>query len=184
MAKYDLNLDGAEIDEISLNEHGDILHISADDASLFDRFTKGYDSIVKMAHEMPSKLESEEKKFDGKEDSDIEKAVAVSRVRVSFCEKAISIIDDIFGEETAKKSFRDAYETIPDFLPDDDMFVMFFEKMTPIMEDIFNRKIERQEKASKTQMSKYQPQDHNKHRKKAYAKAGMAVYSSIPEDKS
>lgn len=162
MAKYNLNLDGAEVDEITLNKHGDKIQVSADDASLFDRFTNGYDKIVKMADEMPSKLEVAEKEFDGKEDSDIPKAVSMSRVRVDFCEKAIGIIDEIFGDGTAKKSFRDGYEAMPDFLPDEDMFIAFFEKMTPIMEDIFNRKMERQEKASKARMAKYQPQDHKR----------------------
>lgn len=162
MGKYNLNLDGAEIDEITLNKHGDKIQISADDASLFDRFANGYDKIVKMADEMPGKLEAAEKEFEGKEDSNIEKAVALSRVRVEFCEKAIAVIDNIFGEGTAKKSFRDGYEAMPDFLPDEDMFIMFFEKMTPIMEDIFNRKMERHEKASKARMAKYQPQDHKR----------------------
>ncbi len=162
MAKYNLNLDGAEIDEIALNKHGDKIQVSADDAGLFDGFAKGYDSIVKMADEMPDKLKAAEKEFEGKEDSDIEKAVALSRVRVGFCEKAICVIDDIFGEGTAKKSFRDGYEAMPDFLPDEYMFIMFFEKMTPIMEDIFNRKLERQEKDSKARMAKYQPQDHKR----------------------
>lgn len=166
MGKYNLNLDGAEIDEITLNRHGDKIQVSADDASLFDRFAKGYDKIAKMADEMPGKLEAVEKEFDGKEDSDIPKAVSMSRARVDFCEKAIGIIDEIFGEGTAKKSFRDGYETITDFLPDEDLFITFFEKMTPIMEDIFNRKLERQEKASKARMAKYQPQDHKKPQRK------------------
>lgn len=162
MGKYNLDLDGAEIDEITLNKHGDKIQISADDATLFDRFANGYDKIVKMADEMPGKMETVEKEFDGKEDSDIAAAVSMSRVRVDFCKKSIGIIDEIFGEGTAKKSFRDGYEAIPDFLPDEDMFIAFFEKMTPIMEDIFNRKMERQEKASKARMSKYHPQNHKK----------------------
>lgn len=166
MAKYNLNLDGAEVDEITLNKYGDKIQISADDASLFDRFANGYDKIVKMADEMPGKLEVVEKEFEEKEDSDIPKAVAMSRVRVDFCEKAIGIIDEIFGEGTAKKSFRDGYEAMLDFLPDEDMFIAFFEKMTPIMEDIFDRKIKRQEKSSKERMAKYQPQDHKKPQRK------------------
>lgn len=162
MAKYNLNLDGAEVDEITLNKHGDKIQISADNASLFDKFANGYDKIVKMADEMPGKLETVEKEFEGKEGSDISKAVSMSRVRVDFCEKAIGIIDEIFCEGTAKKSFRDGYEKMPDFLPDEDMFIEFFEKMTPIMEDIFNRKMKRQEKDSKARMAKYQPQDHKR----------------------
>lgn len=164
MAKYELKLDGAEVDEITLNKHGDKIEISGDDAALFDKFANGYDKIVKMADEMPDKLEAVEKETADKDD--IEKAVAMSRVRVDFCEKAISIIDEIFGEETAKKSFKDYYDSIPDFLPDEDLFIAFFEKFTPIMEDIFDRKLKRQEKASKARMAKYQPQDHKKSQRK------------------
>lgn len=160
MAKYELKLDGAEVDEIKLNKHGDKIEISADDAGLFDKFANGYDKIVKMADEMPEKLEAVEKESADKDD--IAKAVAMSRVRVEFCEKAIGIIDETFGEGTAKKSFCEGYEAMPDFLPDEDMFIAFFEKMTPIMEDIFNRKMKRQEKASKARMAKYQPQDHKR----------------------
>lgn len=170
MAKYNLNLDGAEVDEIILNKHGDKIEISADNVSLFDKFANGYEKIVKIADEMPGKLETVEKEFEEKEDSDIPKAVSMSRVRVDFCEKAIGIIDEIFGEGTAKKSFRDGYEAMPDFLPDEDMFIAFFEKMTPIMEDIFNRKMERQEKASKARMAKYQPQDHKKPQRRSVSK--------------
>lgn len=170
MAKYELNLDCAEVDEITLNKHDDKIEISADDASLFDRFANGYDSIMKMVDEVPSKIDSAEKEYAEKEDSDIQKAVSVSRVRVEFCQEAIKIIDEIFGEGTAKKSFRDGYETIPDFLPDEDMFIAFFEKMTPIMEDIFDRKMKRQEKASKARMAKYQPQDHKKPQRKSTSK--------------
>lgn len=166
MAKYELKLDGTEVDEITLNNHGDKIQISADNASLFDRFANGYDKIVKMADEITGKLEAVEKEFEEKEDSDIEKAVAMSRVRVDFCEKSIGIIDEIFGDGTANKSFRDGYESMPDFLPDEDLFIAFFDKMTPIMEDVFNRKMKRQEKASKARMAKYQPQDHKKPQRK------------------
>lgn len=166
MGKYNLNLDGAEIEEITLNEHGDTLKISAEDATIFDRCANGYDKIVKMADEMPGKLDAVEREFEGKEDPDSPKVVAVSRVRVEFCEKAIGIIDEIFGEGTTKKTFRDEYEAIPDFLPDEDMFIRFFDKMIPIMEDIFKRKMERQKKNSRERMKKYQPLDHKKTQRK------------------
>ncbi len=161
--QYNLDLTGSEIDEIKLNEHGDILKISGDDAALFDKFANGYDKIVKMADEMPGKLEAAEKETADMDD--IAKAVSMSRVRVDFCENAICIIDEIFGEGTAKKSFKDYYDSIPDFLPDEDLFIAFFEKFTPIMEDIFDRKLKRQEKASKARMAKYQPQDHKRKQK-------------------
>ena len=158
--QYSLDLTGSEIDEIKLNEHGDILKISGNDAILFDKFANGYDDIVKMADEIPGRMEAAEKETADKDD--IAKAVAMSKVRVDFCNKAIGVIDEIFGEGTAKKSFKDYYDSIPDFLPDEDLFIDFFEKFTPIMEDIFDRKLKRQEKTSKARMAKYQPQDHKR----------------------
>ncbi|MBD5543741.1 MAG: hypothetical protein HDR01_05750 [Lachnospiraceae bacterium] len=161
--QYSLDLNGADFDEIILNQHGDKIEISADNARLFDRFANGYDEIIKLSEEMPGRLEAVEKETADKDD--ISKSVATSRVRVDFCEKGIGIIDSIFGEGTTKKVFRDDYEKDPDFLPDEDLFIAFFEKFAPIMEDIFDRKLKRQEKASKQRMAKYQPQDHKRKQK-------------------
>lgn len=163
MGKYNLDLQDDSLDEITLNKHGDKIFISGDDAKLFDRFSDGYKEIEKLADEADKELAEVEKKYPEAENKDnFDRIVEISRARVGFCEKAISIIDNIFGEGTAKKSFREYYETIPDFLPDEDKFVAFFEKFTPIMEDIFKRKMERSEKASKQRMSKYQPQGHKR----------------------
>lgn len=163
MAKYNLNLQNDEIDEITLNKHGDKIYISSDDANLWDKFSSGYKRIEELTEEMPNKLVEIEKKYP-KENEEIntDYVVEISKARVEFCENAIAVIDDIFGEGTAKKSFRDYYDTIPDFLPDEDKFIAFFETMTPIMEDIFKKKMQRQEKASKARMAKYQPQDHKR----------------------
>ncbi len=169
MAKYELKLDGVEVDEIKLNKHGDKIEISGDDAALFDRFSIGYEKIVKMADEMPKKIEEAVTNL-GEEHSEIEETVALSKARVEFCENAIGVIDEIFGDGTAGKVFRDYHDSIPDFLPDEDLFIAFFERFTPIMEDIFNRKLERQEKASKARMAKYQPQDHKKPQRKSASK--------------
>lgn len=163
MGKYNLNLQNDDIDEITLNKHKDKILVSGDDANLWDKFCQGYKKIGEMANKVSKKLEEIEKKYPDVEGKISSQRIAeTSRVRVEFCESGIAVIDGIFGEGTAKKSFRDYYETIPDFLPDEDKFMAFFETMTPIMEDIFKRKIERSEKASKARMAKYQPQDHKR----------------------
>lgn len=166
MGKYNLDLHSDEIDEITLNKHGDKIFVSGDDANLWNRFSSGYKKIWEMADEVPKKLEEVDKKYpENDEEINTQRIVETSKIRVKFCESAIAIIDDIFGEGTAKKSFREYYDAIPNFLPDEDKFIAFFETMTPIMEDIFKRKIERNEKASKQRMAKYQPQDHKRQRK-------------------
>lgn len=155
MARYDLELQNDDFDEIILNKKGDKIHISGDDAALLDRFIKGLEEIQKMKDSLP----------EDAGEGDISDASKVSNERIEFCKKGVSIIDGIFGEGTAKKSFRDYYESIPGFLPDEWKFIAFFDTMIPIMEDIFNRKIERSEKEAKKRMSKYQPQDHKRPQK-------------------
>ena len=86
----------------------------------------------------------------------------MSRVNVGFSKEAVAVVDGILGEGAVKKHFRSIYEEIPEFLPDADCFIAFLEELTPIMEKLFDRKLERQQKASKDRMAKYQPQDHKR----------------------
>ena len=91
----------------------------------------------------------------------------MSRVNVDFSKEATVIIDGIFGSDTVKKYFRNIYSEIPDFLPDTDCIIDFFEQITPVIEKLFDRKIEKQKAASKARMEKYQPQDHKKPQRKS-----------------
>lgn len=152
MAKYNLDLQNDVPDEIALNKHGDKIFVSGDDAKLWDRFIKGCEEIQGMKDNLPDDAGTDE----------VTQVSQMSDERVAFCKKGLEIIDGIFGEGTAKKSFRDYYESIPDFLPDEWKFIAFFDTMIPIMEDIFKRKLERGEKESKQRMAKYQPQDHKR----------------------
>lgn len=154
----------AKYEEITLNKHGDKTYISLDDSTLFDRFVNGYKHIVDRADIIPKRLEEIEKKYAGKTgfNEEMQKTVEISRVNVEFSEDSVRVIDDIFGEGTVKKYFRDLYEKIPTFLPSVECFIEFMEKITPEMEKLFNRKIEDREKVSRKRMEKYQPQDHQK----------------------
>lgn len=151
-------------EEIILNKQGDSTFISVDDSTLFDRFVNGYKHIVEQAENLDKKIEDIEKKYKDQEGfkADIDRTVEISRANVEFSEDAISLVDGIFGEGTIKKYFRELYEKIPTFLPSADCFIEFFEKITPEMEKLFNRRVEAREAASKERMSKYQPQDHKK----------------------
>lgn len=146
--------------KVELNETGDYIVISADDPKLFDRFVAGFNQIMNMAEEMPKKLNKIEKQYDGKDDfkSVLEKTSAMSKVNVEFSEEAVVIIDGTFGEGTIKKYFAEVYKEIPDFLPDSDCIIDFIEKITPIVEKTFDRKLQ----SRKTRMAKYQPQDFKK----------------------
>ena len=77
----------------------------------------------------------------------IDKIVDKVRVDAEFSEKAIKIIDNIFGEGTLKKYFRNIYEEVPEFLLDAECIADFFKKISPVMETLFNRKMDAAEKA-------------------------------------
>lgn len=162
MENYGFKETDVSLAKIALNGQGDHVVVSADDPVMFDRFAAGYKHIVELADSIPGKLEEIEKRFEGKEGfTDImEKTVAMSKVNVGFSKEAAAVIDGILGEGAVRKHFHNAYKEIPDFLPDADCFMTFLEKLTPVMEKIFNRKMERMETASKARMAKYQPRDH------------------------
>lgn len=143
---------------------GDYAAVSIDDPTLFDRFAAGYRQIAELAEAISVKLGEIEKQYKGKEDfsSVMEKTVSMSKVNVGFSKEAVAIMDNILGEGTIKKYFHSIYEEIPDFLPDADCFIAFLEELTPVMEKLFGRKMERQQKVSKARMEKYRPQDYKK----------------------
>lgn len=150
--------------KIELNSAGDYIVVSADNPVFFDNFAAGFKHIADMADEIPAKLDEIEKKYREKDnfEATMDKALEISKINLQFSKDAVRIIDNIFGEGTIKKYFRDVMEEIPDFLPDVDCILDFFEKITPEIEKLFHRKIEERNKKSKARMAKYQPQDHEK----------------------
>lgn len=164
MEKTKLSKTNINLYKVELNDKGDYIALSSDDNAVFDRFVAGYQHIIQMADEVPKRIEEIEKKYEGKEDfeSSVDKTVQLSKVNVGFSEDTARTIDGIFGEGTLKKYFREVYEEIPDFLAGIDCILEFFEKMIPVMEKLFNRKVEDMQKRSREKMAKYKPQDHKK----------------------
>lgn len=150
--------------KIELNSEGEYIVISADNSMLFDNFTAGVKNIADMADEIAEKLNEIQKRYEARADfeSVMRKTSEVSKINVQFSKDAITVVDGIFGEGTVRKYFRETYEEIPDFLPDVDCILDFFEQITPEMEKLFNRKMEERREKSKERMAKYQPQDHRK----------------------
>lgn len=164
MEKEKIGIKSVSLTKIELNDSGDYITVSADSPVFFDSFVSGYKRIAELADKVPFQLEEIEKKYNGQEDfaSTMDKTLEMSGVNVDFSKEAARIIDGIFGPDTIKKYFRNIYEEIPDFLPDADCIIDFFAQITPVMEKLFDRKIERQQTASRERMAKYQPQDHKR----------------------
>lgn len=153
---------------IELNEAVDTIAISADSPLLFDKFAAGCKSIYDMADSIQAKTKDIEKRYEGKEDlpSIMESALEISEINVNFSKDAVTIIDGIFGEGTVRKYFKEHYDNVPDFIPDAYCIIEFLEKITPVVENVFNRNIERRTQESKARMAKYQPLDHKKPQRK------------------
>lgn len=133
--------------KIELNDEGDHIVISTGDNTFFDRFTAGFLQIADEAASLPGIYYGIKKKYGCMQGRSIDKIVDKAKVDAEFSEKAIKIIDNIFGKGTLKKYFRQLYEEIPDFLPDAECFADFFKKISPVMETLFNRKVGADERA-------------------------------------
>lgn len=137
----------ARLIKVVLNDEGDHIAISTGDNTFFDRFTAGFLQIADEAASLPGKYYSIKKKYGCMKGRSIDKIVDKAKVDAEFSEKAIKIIDNIFGEGTLKKYFRNIYEEVPEFLLDAECIADFFKKINPVMETLFNRKIDAAEKA-------------------------------------
>lgn len=165
---------GLELVEIQLNEHGDAVYVSPEDSALFGSYVRCFDLAIRQSRECADKIAEIERKYgrsDKPEDEaesgrDVEGEIAIaleaSRVNVDFSVSTSKAIDDIFGEGTVRKYFREHYEKVPYFIPGIDCFMDFFDQISPVMEEIFGRLIKGREEARKERMAKYQPQDHKK----------------------
>lgn len=72
----------SEVDVLRLevNDEGEYIMISADDATMFDRFAAGIRHIVELSDETAAKIEAIEKQYKGRTgfDADMEKVIAIS----------------------------------------------------------------------------------------------------------
>lgn len=133
----------------------DFIVISGNDISIFDRFRAAGDELTALAEEM-------EKKESESGDMDYKKEI---EERKRFSEKAAFIMDGVFGEGTTRKFFGDVYAAIPNFQPDLECFLDFWDKLIPVIERLSEHKIRLEKLASKQRMAKYVPQDHKRSKK-------------------
>lgn len=130
----------------------DYIVVSGNDISIIDRFLDAGNKLEALAEEM-------EKKAPESEERDIGKEI---EGRKEFSEKATSIMDGVFGEGTTRKFFGDVYDVIPNFQPDLECFLDFWDSLIPVIERLSEHKIKLEKLASKQRMAKYVPQDHKK----------------------
>lgn len=130
----------------------DFIVVSGNDISIIDRFLAAGNDLEALASEM----EKEEEETDEK---DYKKQIDERR---HFSDKAAEIMDGVFGEGTTRKFFGDVYAVIPNFQPDLECFLDFWDSLIPVIERLSEHKIKLEKLASKQRMAKYQPQDHKR----------------------
>lgn len=130
--------------------NGEKITVSGNDISIIERFEAAGEELETLADDM-EKRETEEKTAKEK--------IAERR---EFSEKAAEIMDGVFGDGTTRKYFGDVYEAIPDFCPDVECFMDFWDSLIPVIERLSDHKVKLEKLASKQRMDKYVPQDHKK----------------------
>lgn len=144
---------GVGLFKIELNNQGDYIEIPTTDTGVFDRFVETYRQIVNSARELSGRYREidEARVLPGHENKTVEKI----RANVRFYEESVEKIDHVFGQGTLKKYFREHYEKIPDFIPGTECFIDFFERMVPVLENLFGRKVDERDRKAVKSMSQY-----------------------------
>lgn len=132
--------------------NGDKITVSGNDISIIDRFVYAGEELQALAEDM-------EKSEEQIGEKDYRKAIEDRR---HFSERAAGIMDGVLGEGATRKFFGDVYEAIPDFCPDLECFMDFWDCLIPVIERLSEHKIKLEKLASKQRMAKYAPQDHRR----------------------
>ncbi len=154
--------------KVYVNQYDDYIILDENDTSFIQKFAQIIDWMEKKQSELKIKSAELSKKYedkpllnnteDGEEDIDIVQLLEIAELRVNLYKECIIKIDDIFGKDTIRKYFRDAYENIPGYVPDDEALSDFFEEITPIIEEIYKAKVKRM----KTKYNKNRKGKHSK----------------------
>ncbi len=144
-----------QLTKVYVGGSDDFIVVSGNDISIIDRFLAAGEELEALAAELDKK-ESEAGEIDYKKEMEI---------RLEFSEKATAIMDGVFGNGTTRKFFGDVYAVIPNFQPDAECFIDFWDSLIPVIERLTEHKIKLEKLARKARMAKYQPQDHKRPQK-------------------
>lgn len=156
------------IEEIRIENHvqltkvyvgggNDFIVVSGNDISIVERFIDAGNKIESLAADMDEKISN----LESTKENYLEVSKSVE-IRKEFSQKAEEIMDGVFGKGSTKKFFADAYEVIPDFLPDVECFIDYFNSLLPVVERLSEHKVKLEKIASRKRMDKYKPKDFKK----------------------
>lgn len=141
-----------QLTKVYVGSGDDFIVVSGNDISIIDRFLAAGDELEALGAELDKK-ESEIGEESHKQEMELHR---------EFSERAAKIMDSVFGEGTTRKFFGDVYAVIPNFQPDLECFLDFWDSLIPVIERLSEHKVKLEKLASKKRMSKYVPQDHKR----------------------
>ncbi|MCX4339996.1 MAG: hypothetical protein OSJ72_10165 [Lachnospiraceae bacterium] len=142
--------------KVYVGSGNEFILLSGNDISMIDRFVAAGDDLEALVLD----LEQKEKGIGEKEHR------KMAELRLEFSQKATEIMDGVLGSGSTRKFFSDVYESIPDFMPDIEAFMDFWDSLIPVIEKLSDHKVKLEKLASRRRMERYQPQDHKKPQRK------------------
>lgn len=118
--------------KIGVNDNGDYIELSINDAKLQERFA----DLIKWFDDYGKEMKRKEQEFEQEFGEEIESTEAVlkrSQIQKSIFTECCEKIDQVFGKDTCTKVFGD-------IIPDDVLIVEFFDQMAPILEKMLQER--------------------------------------------
>lgn len=140
--------------KIYLNEDNDYIVLNPSDAKFMDKFAAFLRWLDELDAETTERAAEAEKRFEGREiygkDAegneviDTEQVSELASIQLNTYERVVEHIDTLFGDGTIRKYFKELYEEIPDFVPNQDCINDFITQISPALEHVYivrNKKV-------------------------------------------
>lgn len=175
------------IQEVTVNEHGDTIRINAADATLRQKYNDFLNWLYPRVNELKEETDKKEKLYAGREivsrDEDGNAVVDTEQLsdlvetENGFYAECLAGIDEIFGQDIVKKYFRSDYEVNPDFIPDEQELIRFVDEITGVASEIYGIR----RKALGERYSKGRKGKHSKTKNELIAEAKAAKAAETDE---
>lgn len=143
-----IQINASRLKKIKVNEYGDCIGIDVNDATIQGKIASLVEYLNSLEIRSKDEIQRLSNKYDGRkivdEDNNIdtEQIIDISRFHTNLVKEMIERIDNVFGKDCIHKVFRESYELIDDYIPDESAIMDFMEQILPIMRDLFNQKFE------------------------------------------
>lgn len=128
------------VKRIEVNDNGDFITMSLNDNDFLSRFFSLYENVQKMAEESSAREREIQEQYKGSEDK-LGLAKASYDLYTQCGKDMMGEVDALFGDGTCNKVFGDITPTF-------DLYIEFFEQLTPYLQEFAREKIQRMSKYS------------------------------------